>query len=69
MSEKPNCYDCKHRGSIPGDAHSKCKHPDPDSLDIEGHEHGKKHGWFYWPVNFDPTWLLRCDGFEVKTGD
>ena len=23
-----NCYECKHRGRIPGDAHSCCKHPD-----------------------------------------
>ena len=27
MSDKPNCYDCKYRGEIPGDAHSCCKHP------------------------------------------
>ena len=25
--DKPNCYDCKHRGTIPGDAHSCCLHP------------------------------------------
>ena len=24
---KPNCYECKYRGSIPGDAHSCCNHP------------------------------------------
>jgi hypothetical protein len=24
---KANCYDCKYRGTIPGDAHSKCRHP------------------------------------------
>ena len=24
---KANCYDCKYRGSIPGDAHSCCRHP------------------------------------------
>ena len=27
MSEKPNCYQCKWRGSVPGDAHSRCNHP------------------------------------------
>lgn len=27
MTEKPNCYDCQHRRSIPGDAHSQCVHP------------------------------------------
>ena len=25
--DKPNCYKCKHRGTIPGDAHSRCRHP------------------------------------------
>lgn len=24
---KPNCYKCKHRGTLPGDAHSSCQHP------------------------------------------
>lgn len=24
---KPNCYKCKHRGSLPGSAHSCCRHP------------------------------------------
>lgn len=27
-SKRPNCYDCKWRGAVPGDAHSSCKHPD-----------------------------------------
>ena|ERR1051325_599079 len=25
---KPNCYDCKHRRELPGNAHSRCAHPD-----------------------------------------
>jgi len=25
--EKPNCHQCIHRGSIPGDAHLCCRHP------------------------------------------
>ena len=28
MNERPNCYECIHRGVLPGDAHSQCKHPD-----------------------------------------
>lgn len=23
----PNCYECKHRGSLAGDCHSQCNHP------------------------------------------
>jgi hypothetical protein len=25
--DKPNCYECKHKGSVPGSAHSSCRHP------------------------------------------
>src|SRR5688572_21156552 len=24
---KPNCYECIHRGEVPGSAHSSCRHP------------------------------------------
>lgn len=86
---KPNCYECKHQGKVPGDAHSCCRHPKSghngdyimglanlmmaaatgtlkNELNIEGDLHGIQCGWFMWPVNFDPTWLRNCDGFEVK---
>jgi hypothetical protein len=32
-------------------------------LHIEGVQLGIQRGWFLWPVNFDPTWLVRCEGF------
>ena len=25
---KPDCYKCKHRGEVPGSAHSRCNHPE-----------------------------------------
>ena len=93
---KPNCWQCAHRGEVPGSAHSSCQHPatrnpideNPLSalvgimgrrsgltnlpsraaieLKIVGAEQGIRRGWFLWPVNFDPTWLEHCDGFEAK---
>ena len=85
---KPNCYKCEYRGMIPGDAHSRCNHPEvkqndnefgalvemlqgknneaAKKLGIKGHEQGIRHGWFMWPANFDPTWLLECNGFKEK---
>jgi hypothetical protein len=33
-------------------------------LNIMGDTHGIQNGWFAWPLNFDPTWLITCDGFE-----
>ena len=87
---KPDCYKCKHRGTVPGDAHSCCRHPEVKmdsnpfgaivdmlagknieaarTLGIKGHPVGIKKGWFMWPANFDPVWLLSCNGFEPKNG-
>ncbi len=33
---------------------------------VEAKEYGIRMGWFNWPVDFDPVWLLECDGFEKK---
>lgn len=33
-------------------------------LGITGHPHGVFNGWFSWPADFDPCWLLSCNGFE-----
>lgn len=35
-------------------------------LGVEGNAHGIRKGWFAWPVNFDPVWLLSCNGFVEK---
>ena len=80
--DKPNCYHCRYRGDVAGDAHSCCEYPGTKTgildffasenppiakkLNIKGHETGIRKGWFAWPVNFDPTWLLSCDGFKAK---
>jgi hypothetical protein len=79
---KANCYECKFRGNVAGDAHSCCNYSGNDTgilsffepknfenmkkLNISGNKHGISHGWFMWPVNFDPVWLENCDGFEQK---
>lgn len=70
---KPNCYNCKHRGDLVGDCHSSCEHPEAQNnarkahltLNVIGNKHGINNGWFIWPWNFDPIWLERCDGFQA----
>ena len=64
--KNPDCYKCVHRGTIPGDARSRCAHPKRDELKVTGHLAGIQGGWFRWPNNFDPTWLQKCNGFERK---
>lgn len=61
---KTNCYQCKHRRELTFSCHSKCLNPDPN---MTGDEHGKKNGWFFYPVNFDPVWRTKeCINFERK---
>ena len=58
------CYFCRFMQRVPGNAHIKCTNPDPE---MEGHEHGKKKGWFFYPTLFDPVWKTKCcDNFEPK---
>ena len=81
-TNKPSCYNCEYRGTVPGDCHSCCLYPGLDvgmfdffsdknvdiakKLNVKGNAHGIKSGWFMWPVNFDPIWLENCDGFKKK---
>lgn len=60
---KPDCYTCRFRESLPGDAHSKCTN---GTAEVTGDAHGVRNGWFNHPWNFDPTWLRTCDGHEPK---
>jgi len=64
--EKPNCYDCIHRMNLSGNAHSRCNNHDAA---VSGNSHGIRKGWFRWPLNFDPTWLISCDGFSDNPED
>ena len=84
MNQKPDCYKCRYRGTVPGDAHSCCKYPGnktglldffaPENranitkLNIKANPHGVMNGWFFYPDNFDPVWLINCDGFTPKDG-
>jgi len=36
-------------------------------LNVKADPHGINGGWFMWPVNFDPVWLLSCNGYEEKS--
>jgi len=56
------CRNCKHRRTIPWDAHIQCANPDPN---MKGSKHGVKMGWFAYPYNFDPVWKEKeCSNFE-----
>ena len=38
-------------------------------IKVKGDPRGIKGGWFSWPMNFDPTWLESCNGFEGNDED
>ena len=61
------CFECQNKRFIPGDCHISYADPDPE---MTGSEHGIRHGWFFYPYNFDPIWRTKsCSNFkreEVK---
>lgn len=40
--------------------------PSPPGLNVKLHTHGIRMGWASWPFNFDPTWLVECDGYTPE---
>lgn len=65
ITKMNECYFCKHKRNVVGNAHIKCANPDPE---MEGEKHGIDNGWFYYPVLFDPVWKTkRCNNFEPKS--
>lgn len=67
MKEKDKrneCYHCKYKQEILGDAHIGCAKPDPK---MEGNVHGIRNGWFFYPFCFDPVWKeKKCSNYEEK---
>ena len=58
------CWYCKHKRAVPGDAHIRCEAPDPE---MTGDPHGIAHGWFFYPLLFDPVWKTRkCSNYASK---
>ena len=58
------CYSCKHKRKVPGDAHIQCAEPDPN---MEGDPYAMQRGWFMYPLIFDPTWKTKmCSNYAAK---
>jgi len=56
------CYSCKNRREVSGNAHIRCANPDPN---MTGHQLGISKGWFIYPSLFDPTWKTKmCNNYE-----
>jgi hypothetical protein len=59
---RSQCWTCKHRRSVPGNAHIECVRPD---VAMTGNPHGIQKGWFMYPLLFDPVWATKlCDNHE-----
>ena len=60
-TNKPICRECRHSRDLPGLRHISC---DKRSAKVTGDSLGIRKGWFNHPHNFDPLFLITCDGFE-----
>lgn len=59
---KNDCFNCKNKKDVPGNAHVQCSRPDSK---MTGDHYGISQGWFIYPLLFDPVWMTKkCDNFE-----
>ena len=63
---RPNCHKCKYSKRIIGHFHLRCQRPKEPK--VVGSTHGKliPPAKMNFPLNFDPSWLDECNGFEEK---
>lgn len=67
MTLQTDCYKCVYRQRIPGDCHSSCNKPAENQFGANGGacSHAINHGWYWYPINFDPIWRQNeCPNFE-----
>lgn len=61
---RTECYDCVHMREVPWNTHIACVNPSFNVMK-SGNEHGKKHGWFFYPLLYDPRWKeCLCENFQ-----
>lgn len=67
------CLNCKHKGKIKNSHHIKCCHPLIEkegfkgaalNLSVTVSYLGIVEGYCLWPYNYDPIWIVSCEGFE-----
>jgi len=65
-----DCYKCGYKGKNPGSEHIRCKYnwSKSELSQPKGNPHGIKHGWWIFPIIFDPTWMIdNCPAFAIES--
>jgi hypothetical protein len=58
----PICFDCKYHEPIEGTAQSSCNLPKGTHVVVVAWKKAIDNGTFRWPLNYDSTQLVECDG-------
>ena len=69
--KKQSCLERGYMGRNPGTAHIRCNF-DWAKAEIKapaGHPHGIRKGWYIFPVNYDPTWMIGSCPVYTETID
>ena len=65
--KRTECWECIHKRENNFTHHIACAKPSA-SVGIHGSAHGKRNGWFYYPLLFDPVWKESlCENFEATS--
>jgi hypothetical protein len=64
LTKMNECYSCRWKSDVPGNAHIACDKPDAAMI---GNQRAYQKGWFFYPMLFDPVWKERdCSNFENR---
>lgn len=69
MDNQTDCYKCGYKGDNPGSTNIRCKFnwKKSEFSYPKGNPHGIKKGWWIFPLNYDPTWMIEeCPVFGTK---
>lgn len=68
---KNSCYSCGYKGTNPGSCHIRCNFnwAKAEIKPPAGNPHGINRGWYMFPLNYDPAWMVDLCSVHTKEID
>lgn len=57
-----NCRECIWRIEQSHTHHLACRNT---QAEVYVSKHGYENGWAFWPWDFDPIWIVKCNNFTT----
>jgi len=69
VDTKSQCWRCAYKAAVPGSCHIRCVYnwAKSEHRPPRGKEYGIDSGWYYFPLNYDPVWMI--DGCQARADE